>query len=105
MLSLRPFGAPGVARSNVRLAPPCSRWSFEGSPLTKRSVSTKYTACAANGSVVPTYSGAVTTTGGSAACAGAGVRVAQPAPTATRPASAAVSAALRMCVRIRPPAR
>ena len=53
MLSLRPAGAPATGRSNVRWAPPWSRWSLDASPLTKRSVSTKYTALAANGSVVP----------------------------------------------------
>src|SRR3970040_2373463 len=56
MLSLCPAGAPGTGRSNVRLAPPWSRWSLDGSPVTKRSVSTKYTALVAKGSVVPTYS-------------------------------------------------
>ena len=53
MLSVWPSGAPGVGRSKVRFAPPWSRWSFDGSPLTKRSVSTKYTASFAKGSVVP----------------------------------------------------
>jgi hypothetical protein len=39
--------------SKVRFAPPWSRWSLDGSPLTKRSVTTKYTASFANGSSVP----------------------------------------------------
>jgi hypothetical protein len=41
MFALSPFGAPATGMSNVRCALPWSRWSFDGSPLTKRSVITK----------------------------------------------------------------
>ena len=54
--TLSPASLPGVGRSNVRVAgsgPPWSRWSLDGSPLTKRSVTTKYTDSFAKGSSVP----------------------------------------------------
>ena len=43
----------GSGMSKVRYLPPWSRWSLPVSPLTKRSVTTKYTALRANGSSVP----------------------------------------------------